>query len=44
MMEFERWLEKAQDNEIKNELLSVAGNEKEIEDRLEKEVIHKAKP
>ena len=36
MMEFERWLEKAQDNEIKNELLSVVGNEKEIEDRFYK--------
>ena len=36
MMEFERWLEKAQDHEIKNELLSVVGNEKEIEDRFYK--------
>ena len=36
MTEFERWLEKAEDNEIKNELLSVARNEKEIEDRFYK--------
>ena len=36
MTEFERWLEKAEDNEIKNELLSVAGNDKEIEDRFYK--------
>ena len=36
MIEFERWLEKAQDNEIKNELLSVQGNDKEIEDRFYK--------
>lgn len=36
MTEFERWLTKAEDNEIKNELLSVARNEKEIEDRFYK--------
>ena len=36
MTEFERWLEKVQDNEIKNELLSVVGNDKEIEDRFYK--------
>ena len=36
MTEFERWLEKAEDREIKNELLSVKGNEKEIEDRFYK--------
>ena len=36
MTEFERWLEKAEDDEIKNELLSVARNEKEIEDRFYK--------
>ena len=36
MTEFERWLEKAEDKEIKNELLSVVGNEKEIEDRFYK--------
>ena len=36
MTEFERWLEKAEDDEIKNELLSVVGNEKEIEDRFYK--------
>ena len=36
MMEFERWLEKVQDGEVKAELLSVVGNEKEIEDRFYK--------
>ena len=36
MTEFERWLEKAEDKEIKNELLSVVGNDKEIEDRFYK--------
>ena len=36
MTEFERWLEKVEDNEIKNELLSVKGNDKEIEDRFYK--------
>ena len=36
MKEFERWLEKVEDKEIKNELLSVARNEKEIEDRFYK--------
>ena len=36
MIEFERWLKKAKDNEIKNELLSVAKNDKEIEDRFYK--------
>jgi len=36
MTEFERWLAKAKDNEIKNELLSVQGNDKEIEDRFYK--------
>ena len=36
MTEFERWLEKVKDDEIKNELLSVVGNEKEIEDRFYK--------
>ena len=36
MIEYERWLEKVQDSEIKNELLSVVGNDKEIEDRFYK--------
>ncbi len=36
MNEFERWLEKAEDSEIKKELLSLKGNEKEIEDRFYK--------
>ena len=36
MTEFERWLAKVQDSEIKNELLSVFGNDKEIEDRFYK--------
>ena len=36
MTEFERWIEKVEDKEIKNELLSVARNEKEIEDRFYK--------
>ena len=36
MKEFKRWLEKVEDKEIKNELLSVARNEKEIEDRFYK--------
>lgn len=36
MKEFERWLEKVQDGEVKAELLSVVGNEKEIEDRFYK--------
>ena len=36
MKEFERWLKKAEDNGIKNELLSVVGNDKEIEDRFYK--------
>ena len=36
MKEFERWLEKVEDKEIKNELLSVVGQEKEIEDRFYK--------
>ncbi len=36
MTEFERWLKKVQDNEIKNELISVKGNDKEIEDRFYK--------
>ena len=36
MIEFERWLERADDAENKNELLSVQGNEKEIEDRFYK--------
>ncbi len=36
MMEYQRWLENATDAEIKNELLSVVGNDKEIEDRFYK--------
>ena len=36
MMEFERWLEQVQDGEVKAELFSVVGNEKEIEDRFYK--------
>ena len=36
MNEFERWLERADDAENKSELLSVQGNEKEIEDRFYK--------
>jgi len=36
MIEFERWLEKVQDSEIKNELLSVVDKDKEIEDRFYK--------
>ena len=33
MIEFERWLERVQDDECKNELLSVNGMDKEIEDK-----------
>ena len=36
MIEFERWLVKAENAEIKNELFSVQGNDKEIEDRFYK--------
>ena len=36
MHEYQIWLEKVQDSEIKNELLSVVGNDKEIEDRFYK--------
>ena len=36
MTEFERWLAKAEDDEIKAELLSVVGEDKEIEDRFYK--------
>ena len=36
MIEFERWLERVQDDECKNELLSVKGMDKEIEDRFYK--------
>ena len=36
MIEFERWLERAVDEECKTELFSVKGNEKEIEDRFYK--------
>jgi len=36
MIEFERWLDKVEDNEIKNELLFVRGKDKEIEDRFYK--------
>ena len=36
MTEFERWLAKAEDGEIKAELLSVVGKDKEIEDRFYK--------
>lgn len=36
MKEFERWIENVKDNEIKKELLSVVGDEKEIEDRFYK--------
>ena len=34
MNEFERWLAKANNQEVKNELLSVVGKDKEIEDRF----------
>ena len=36
MIEFERWLERVQGDECKNELLSVKGMDKEIEDRFYK--------
>ena len=36
MCEFTRWLEKVEDYELKAELLSIEGNEKEIEDRFYK--------
>ena len=36
MTEFERWIEKTEDKECKNELLSVKGMGKEIEDRFYK--------
>ena len=36
MCEFEKWLKNTQDSGIKNELLSIQGNEKEIEDRFYK--------
>ena len=36
MIEFERWLERVQDDECKNELLSVKGMDKEIEERFYK--------
>ena len=36
MIEFERWLERAEDEECKNELLSLKGMGKEIEDRFYK--------
>ena len=36
MHEYQIWFEKVQDNEIKSELLSVAGKDKEIEDRFYK--------
>lgn len=36
MNEFERWLKNAKDSEIKDELLSVVGKEKEIEERFYK--------
>ena len=36
MQEFERWLAQGEDQEIKEELLSIVGKEKEIEDRFYK--------
>lgn len=36
MIEFDRWLQKVEDNEVKDELLSVVGNDKEILDRFYK--------
>ena len=36
MKEFKRWLEKAEEKEIKKELLSIIENDKEIEDRFYK--------
>ena len=36
MKEFERWLKKTEDVELRNELISIEGNEKEIEDRFYK--------
>ncbi|MBQ7373427.1 MAG: phospho-sugar mutase [Clostridia bacterium] len=36
MTEFNRWLEKVKDKELKDELLSICGNDKEIEDRFYK--------
>lgn len=36
MNEYERWLKNAKDEEIKNDLLSIVGKEKEIEDRFYK--------
>lgn len=36
MTEYKRWQEKANNEEIKNELVSIVGNEKEIEDRFYK--------
>jgi len=38
MSEFDRWLEKAADEEIKKELLSLIGKDREIEDRFYKEL------
>ena len=36
MCEFERWLKNAEDGEVKEELLAIAGKEREIEDRFYK--------
>ena len=36
MTEFNRWLEKVKDKELKNELLSISKNDREIEDRFYK--------
>ena len=36
MCEFERWLNNAEDGEVKDELLAIVGNEREIEDRFYK--------
>ena len=36
MMEYNRWLEKVKDGELKKELLSISKNDKEIEDRFYK--------
>ena len=36
MTEFNRWLEKVKDEELKNELLSISKNDREIEDRFYK--------
>ena len=38
MLEFERWLQKAENKEIKDELISITNNAPEIEDRFYKEL------